>query len=87
MDIKSILKKYGVTQNELAERLAINRVSVSRLLSDRNDMRISTAEKIASAIGCDVAEFFAKDVDNTRGQGDPTIICPNCGKAITIKIS
>ena len=38
----------------------MNRVSVSRLLSEKNDLRISTIEKIANAIGCPVAELFDK---------------------------
>ena len=59
LQIKETLKQRGLTQNELAERLGINRVSLSRLLSDKNDMRISTIKKIADAIGCDVSEFFA----------------------------
>ena len=59
MHIKEVLKQRGLKQNDLAERLKINRVSLSRLLSDKNDMRISTIKKIADAIGCDVTEFFS----------------------------
>ena len=59
MHIKEVLKKRGLKQNDLADRLGINRVSLSRLLSDKNDMRVSTIKKIAGAIGCDVNEFFA----------------------------
>ena len=33
-------------------------VSVSRLLSEKNDLRISSIEKIAKAIGCPMAELF-----------------------------
>ena len=57
LKIKEALKKRGLKQNDLADRLGINRVSLSRLLSDKNDMRVSTIKKIADAIGCDVAEF------------------------------
>lgn len=56
--IKDALKKRGLKQNDLADRLGINRVSLSRLLSDKNDIRLSTIKKIADAIGCDVTEFF-----------------------------
>lgn len=35
MRYKEVLEKYGITQIELAERLGINRVSVSRLLSEK----------------------------------------------------
>ena len=59
LQIKEALKQRGLKQNDLAERLGINRVSLSRLLSDKNDMRISTIKKIADAISCDVAEFFS----------------------------
>lgn len=61
MRYKEVLKKYGLTQNELADRLGINRVSVSRLLSDGNDMRVSTIIKIANAIGCTPGEMLDDD--------------------------
>ena len=60
MRFKDVLNKYGVTQQDLADRMGMNRVSVSRLLSEKNDLRISTIEKIANAIGCTVAELFDK---------------------------
>ena len=83
LQIKETLKQRGLTQNELAERLGINRVSLSRLLSDKNDMRVSTIKKIADAIGCDVAELFspAETEDNN------TITCPHCGAKLVINLS
>jgi len=83
MHIKETLKKRGLTQNELADRLGINRVSLSRLLSDKNDMSLSTIKKIADAIGCDVTEFFApadKEEHNA-------ITCPHCGSKLVINLS
>ena len=83
MHIKDTLKKIGLTQNELADRLGINRVSLSRLLSDKNDMRMSTIKKIADAIGCDVAEFFTK----AHTEDNNTITCPHCGEKLVINLS
>ena len=83
MHIKETLKQRGLTQNALAERLGINRVSLSRLLSDKNDMRISTIKKIADAIGCDVSEFFA--TEETKDHN--TITCPKCGAKLVINLS
>ena len=83
MHIKDILKQRGLTQNELADRLGINRVSLSRLLSDKNDMRISTIKKIADAIGCDVTEFFAPE----EKEEHTTITCPHCGEKLVINLS
>ena len=81
--IKEALKKRELTQIDLAERLGINRVSLSRLLSDKNDMRVSTIKKLADAIGCDVAEFFtpADTADHN------VITCPHCGAKLEINLS
>lgn len=83
LQIKETLKQRGLTQNELAERLGINRVSLSRLLSDKNDMRISTIKKIADAIGCDVAEFFSPAATAEHN----VITCPHCGAKLVINLS
>lgn len=78
MRYKEVLEKYGLTQIELADRLGINRVSVSRLLSDKNDMRTSTLIKIANAIGCNVGELF-DDNSNATGFSHDSFSCPKCG--------
>ena len=83
MHIKEALKKRGLKQNDLADRLGINRVSLSRLLSDKNDMRISTIKKIADAIGCDVAEFFTPEETEDHN----VITCPHCGEKLVINLS
>ena len=83
LHIKEALKKRGLKQNDLAERLGINRVSLSRILSNKNDMRISTIKKIADAIGCDVAEFFTP----AEKENNYTITCPHCGRKLEINLS
>ena len=84
--IKETLKQKGLKQNDLADRLGINRVSLSRLLSDKNDMRISTIKKIADAIGCDVAEFFTPATTEDTADHN-TITCPHCGEKLVINLS
>lgn len=89
MRFKATLEKYGITQLELAERLGINRVSVSRLLSENNDIRLSTIEKIAKAIGCNVSELVL--TDSERQPSDETehatyIVCPHCGERIKLSV-
>ena len=83
LHIKETLKQRGLKQNDLAERLGINRVSLSRLLSDKNDMRLSTIKKIADAIGCDVSEFFKP----AETEEHNTITCPHCGEKLVINLS
>ena len=82
LQIKETLKQRGLKQNDLADRLGINRVSLSRLLSDKNDMRFSTIKKIADAIGCDVAEFCTPAETEHN-----TITCPHCGEKLVINLS
>ena len=84
--IKEALKKRGLKQNDLADRLGINRVSLCRLLSDKNDMRISTMKKIADAIGCDVDEFFTPETTEEPADHN-TITCPHCGEKLVINLS
>ena len=83
LHIKEALKKRGLKQIDLADMLGINRVSLSRLLSDKNDMRVSTIKKIADAIGCDVAEFFTPAEEAEHN----TITCPHCGEKLVINLS
>lgn len=88
MRYKEVLKKYGVTQIELADKLGINRVSVSRLLSDNNDMRASTIIKIANAIGCTPGELFddtLNGADHITAHGF-SLVCPHCGKDIKVTL-
>lgn len=86
MRFKSVLKKYKLTQNDLAERLNINRVSVCRLLADDNDIRLSTIVKIAHAVGCSTAELIDDTVETTDDTNTISFTCPNCGKTIKLSI-
>lgn len=83
MRYKEVLEKYGLTQIELAERLGINRVSVSRLLSEKNDMRTSTLIKIANAIGCQIGELF-DNADRNVEVLPNKFTCPKCGTKFKI---
>lgn len=80
--IKDVLKKYGITQIALAERLGINRVSLNATLNNPN-IKLSTLDKIADSIGCDVTEFFAP-ADTAEHS---TITCPHCGAKLVINLS
>ena len=80
--IKDVLKKYGITQIELAERMGINRVSLNVTLNNPN-IKLSTLDKLADAIGCDVAEFFSP-----ADKADHNVItCPHCGAKLVINLS
>ena len=78
--IKEVLKEKGITQAELAKRLGVHRVALNSTLNNPN-IKISTLEKIANAIGCEINDFF-------RNSKDPiSFICPHCGKPIKLYYS
>jgi len=62
--IQEVLKLKGMTMNQLAEKLEINRVNLSNSIN--GNPTIATLEKIANILEVDVAELFAKP--NTQNQ-------------------
>ena len=76
MDIKKVIKERGYTIEEVAKKMGISRVTLSQNMS-RNPT-VSTLERIANAIGCEVSEFFMEGKSDTAN----TITCPHCGKPI-----
>ena len=90
MDIKAVLKKYGVTTYELAERMGIKQPSVMQYVNGNPTAK--KLEDMARVIGCSPAEFFS-DWQGPAGEGDAAVggrqltapgqfACPNCGAAI-----
>lgn len=50
--IRSVMQYEGILQEELAEKLGVSQVAVSRCLS--RNMRIETFESILNALGCEI---------------------------------
>lgn len=44
-------------------------------------MTVNTLKDIAEIIGCQVGDFF-KD----KGDGSATVVCPHCGKPVTVEL-
>ncbi len=74
--IAEILKSKGMTQTDLAEKIGISRVGLSKAIN--GNTTITTLRKIAAALDVEVAELF-------EAPKEGSITCPHCGKAITIK--
>ena len=86
MDIKSVIKKHGYTLEKIASEWKgkdgkpITKGALSKSIN--NNPTIATLQGIADVIGCKVGDFFSDEINPQS----PTIICPNCGKEITIKV-
>lgn len=73
--IAEILKSRGMTQTDLAEKIGISRVGLSKAIN--GNTTITTLSRIASALDVTVPELFAPAATNT-------ITCPHCGKPIKL---
>lgn len=80
--IKDILKERGITINELAEKMGLNRVTLSTQIN--GTANIASYEKIAAALDVPMWQLFAssQEVQETKNM----ITCPHCGKPIELKV-
>ena len=61
--IAEILKSKGMTQTDLAEKIGISRVGLSKAIN--GNTTITTLRKIAAALNVEVQELFAPQPTNT----------------------
>lgn len=73
--IKELCKQKGLTQSDLAERIGISRVGLSKAIN--GNTTIGTLEKIAAALGVEMSALFAAPAVGV-------ITCPYCGKSIAL---
>lgn len=73
--IKEVCSLKGITQKELAEKIGTTEVTLSR--AGGGNTSLDMVEKIASALGVDIAELF------TPSNGS-RVICPKCGALLEI---
>lgn len=79
--IKDILKEKGVTINELAEKMGLNRVTLSTQIN--GTANIASYEKIATALDVPMWQLFASPAEVAKETKGET--CPYCGQPIAIK--
>lgn len=76
--IKEILKRQGITINELADKIGISRVTLSSQIN--GTANIVSYEKIATALNVPMWQLFAspEEVQDKEPEDKNTIICPKC---------
>lgn len=75
--IKDVMKRYGTSVNEVAEKMGITRVTLSTHINGNPSTEILL--RIAEAIGCDVTELFLQKQPNN------SLTCPKCGTKLELK--
>lgn len=76
--LKMNREKMGITQDELAERIDLNRTYMSKLESKTGNPSFSTIEKICKGLGITVAEFFSGREEGKK----PAIVLGETGKEL-----
>lgn len=90
MDIQATIKRKGFTQAKVADLIGMSTGSFSAMI--RGNITISSLRRIADAIGCNVADFFADESngenvyegDHNDAPGSGGIVCPHCGRSIQL---
>lgn len=79
--IKELIKEKGYTQETFAKKMGITRGGLIQLLESPS---YPSLERISIALGVEMWELFAdpKKVKSSEG----SILCPNCGTEIHIKV-
>ena len=68
--IKEAIKSRGLTINEVAERMGVNRMTLNSHINGNPSVEI--LGRISDAIGCNITDLFEQDNENV-------IVCPKCG--------
>lgn len=65
------LKRKNMSQKDLATRLGVSEVTVSRWLNGERDPSIETLNRIAGELGCATSAFFVDDAtDEKKAAGE-----------------
>lgn len=59
--LRKMLSRKNVTQEELADRLGISRVTINRYINGQTIPSSLMLKKISLALDCDINEFFYKE--------------------------
>lgn len=79
MDIKTVIKKHGFSQVEVAQKLGVSKGSFNQSVHNDNTS-IKMLRRIAVVINCSVAEFF----DDERETETEGVFCPKCGAKLKL---
>ena len=74
--LKELCQKKGTTQKDLALKLGVTEMTLSR--AAKGNTSLPLLERIAAALGVEVSELFAPQPTNT-------ITCPKCATVLEVK--
>lgn len=57
-NIKAMLKRYGISREELAEKLDISTRTLIKIVNHPFRYNVNYLNEVASVIGCNINDFF-----------------------------
>lgn len=82
--VKEILKERGLTQKELAAMMGKSPQYIANVLNSEQGISVNVLIELARVLDVEFRDLFA--VTRADGKDAPAIVCPHCGKPITIKV-
>lgn len=79
-NIKQICRAKGIQMKDLAEKLGINPITLSRNIS--GNPTLGTIEKLATALDVEPSEILFGIKDNQQEKH----VCPHCNMEIKVKV-
>lgn len=83
MEIKKTLQAHGYTVQAAADRMGVDRVTLSRTIS--GNPTVKTLRRLSDATGIPFIEFFADELPpSVGGSSVAGCVCPYCGHPVDI---
>lgn len=75
--VRGAIERRGLTFRRVAAKAGMDATYLSRILRPDSDVQVSTLQRIAKAIPCDVAEFFGVSKSRSvQEKADPIVVFP-----------
>lgn len=58
MILKQLRQKYGLSQDQLAQEIGVSRSTIAMVETDKNQLTVSLAKKLAKVFEIDWKDFF-----------------------------
>lgn len=95
LNIRRAIEARNLTNKEVAARLDISKTTMQTFLSPGATPSLSTLNRIAAILDCDVVELFDEPAVRTipRSTATPpeqstaSVICPHCGTVINVSLT
>ena len=84
MEIKKTLQAHGFTIQAAADRMGVDRVTLSRTIA--KNPTVGTLRRLSDAVGVPVWEFFADEMPPAAPAATSAGTCPHCGHPLEIVI-